>query len=379
MREEVRDVSEPVAVGAGEVRPIVDRVHLVDPDTVESIGRRFDRVQDTGRLTVGERDDQLGSRPDVVQDVGGFVGRLHTSDATGARDPVVRSLLVTDTERVPAASVPVRPAATVMLVRDGAEGIEVFMLRRTLSAAFARGQYVFPGGKVDDADHGEALEPVCDGHDDASASARLGVASGGLAWLVAAIRECFEEAGVLLARHRDREEIIAFDDMAVAERFNRARHAIHAGERSLSDLCSDEGVLLLADRMHLVDHWVTPVGERRRFDTRFFLAAAPGSQEPLHDDKETIASLWVRPADALAMWRAGDLQMFPPTVASIEFLLPHSTVDAAMAAAEAVGVPPVVLPRIVLDDAGRVVGIRRPGDPDFDTTPLPEFVVEFPR
>ena len=134
-----------------------------------------------------------------------------------------------------------------------------------------------------------------------------------------------------------------------------------------------------ADRIHLVDHWVTPLGERRRFDTRFFVAAAPDDQEPLHDDKETIASRWVRPAEALDLWRAGELQMFPPTVASLEFLVPHVDVAAAMTSAAAVGIPPVITPRIVVDGAGRVVGIRRPGDRDYDTTPEPEFVIGVPR
>jgi 8-oxo-dGTP pyrophosphatase MutT (NUDIX family) len=274
--------------------------------------------------------------------------------------------------------VPVLPAATVMLVRDGTEGLEVFMMQRTLSAAFARGQYVFPGGKVDDADHGEAFEPICDGLDDDAASAGMGMAAGGLAWLVAAIRECFEEAGVLLARRRGEDHVIRFTGGELTERFNVARHAIHEGERSLVDLCVEEDLVLLTDRIHLVDHWVTPVGERRRFDTRFFVAAAPEEQVPLHDDKETIASLWVRPADALDMWRAGELQMFPPTVASLELLVPHANVETAVAAAAAVGVPPVVTPRIVLD-GDRVVGIRRPGDPDYDATPVPEFVIGIPR
>lgn len=266
-----------------------------------------------------------------------------------------------------------------MLVRDGDDGLEVFMLQRTLSAAFARGQYVFPGGKVDDADHGEAFEPICDGLDDATASARMGLPSGGLAWLVAAIRECFEEAGVLLARRTGSADVVGFDDSIVADRFNAARHAIHDGERSLAELCSTEDLQLLTDRIHLVDHWVTPVGERRRFDTRFFVAAAPESQEPLHDDKETIASLWVRPADAIDMWRGGELQMFPPTVASLEFLLPHADVASATAAAAGVGVPPTVTPRIVLDDDGRVVGIRRNGEPGYDDTPVPEYVIGHPR
>lgn len=266
-----------------------------------------------------------------------------------------------------------------MLLRDAAAGMEVFMLQRTLSAAFARGQYVFPGGKVDDADHGESFEPICDGLDDATASERLGLGAGGLAWLVATIRECFEEAGVLLARRTGSDDVIAFDDPEVAATFSRARHQIHDGERSLAELCATEDLQLLTDRIHLVDHWVTPVGERRRFDTRFFVAAAPAAQQPLHDDKETIASRWVRPADALELWRGGELQMFPPTVASLRFLIPHETVASAVAAASAVGVPPVVLPRIVVDAEGRVTGVIRNGEPGYDATPIPEFVIASPR
>ncbi len=248
------------------------------------------------------------------------------------------------------------------------------MLQRTMSAAFARGQYVFPGGKVDDADHGEAFEPICDGLDDATASKRMGIDHGGLAWLVAAIRECFEEAGVLLARPIDSIDIVRFDGDEVEARFNAARHQIHDGSLSLVDLCATERLLLLTDRIHLVDHWITPLGERRRFDTRFFVALAPEAQEPLHDDGETIASLWVRPADAIQMWKHGELQMFPPTLVSLAFLKQHATAAAALKAAAGVGVPPVILPRIVFVD-GKFVGVVRPGDPDYDSTPEPEFVV----
>ena len=261
-----------------------------------------------------------------------------------------------------------------MLVRDGSDGLEVFMLQRTMSAAFAKGQFVFPGGKVDDADHGDAFEPICDGLDDAVASARMGMDHGGLAWLVAAIRECFEEAGVLLARRSTVTTSFASKVPTSKPGWNAARHEIHDGSRSLAELCADEGLLLLVDRIHLVDHWITPVGERRRFDTRFFVALAPDAQEPLHDDGETIASLWVRPADAIRMWQAGELQMFPPTVASLEFLQGYASAASAVEAAASVGVPPVVLPRIVFD-GDRIVGIRRPGDPDYEITPEPEFVL----
>jgi 8-oxo-dGTP pyrophosphatase MutT (NUDIX family) len=282
---------------------------------------------------------------------------------------------VSDTDLVPAASVPVRPAATVMLLRDGDDGVEVFMLQRTLSAAFARGQYVFPGGKVDGDDHADEFEPFCDGLDDGAASARMGLDHGGLAWLVAAIRECFEEAGVLLARPSDGADIVRFDDPEVEGRFNSARHEVHDGTRSLVEVCEAEGLVLLTDRIHLVDHWITPVGERRRFDTRFFVAAAPEAQEPLHDDKETIASLWVRPVDALAMWKAGELQMFPPTVASLRFLEPFDSAAAAVEASEAVGVPQPILPRILLDGEGRIVGVRMPHEEGYADTPLPEHVI----
>jgi hypothetical protein len=108
------------------------------------------------------------------------------------------------------------------------------------------------------------------------------------------------------------------------------------------------------------------MGESRRFDTRFFLARAPQAQEPLHDDTETIESLWVRPADALARYRAGDLAMIPPTIANLEFLLPFERADDALAAAAALPPPPAILPKLRLGPDGRFVGISVPGDEDYE-------------
>lgn len=253
-----------------------------------------------------------------------------------------------------------------MLVRDGVGGLEVFMLRRTLSAAFAGGMYVFPGGRVDDADHAEELEAICDGLDDSAASALLGLEHGGLAYWVAAVRECFEEAGVLLARRADGASPLQFDEPDVARRFASARHAVHGGQRSLSAVCDEESLVLLTDDIHYVSHWITPIGEVRRFDTRFFLARAPQAQEPLHDDAETIESIWVRPADALDRHRAGELAMIPPTIANLEFLRPHATADAALDAARRVVAPPAILPRLRIGADGAITGIALPGDPDYD-------------
>ncbi len=276
-------------------------------------------------------------------------------------------------ERVRAADIPLRPAATVMLVRDGDDGPEVFMLRRTLSAAFAGGQYVFPGGKVDGTDHADELEAICDGLDDAEASARLGLESGGLAWIVAAIRESFEEAGVLLARRAHESEMIRFEGDIVGP-MSEAREAIYNGTESLSQLCARHDLRLVTDAIGFVSHWITPVGEGRRFDTRFLLARAPEVQEPLHDGGETIDSLWVRPQDALKRWEAGELQMFPPTVANLEWLSQFGSADEALAGGEAMGIPQTILPRMKTDADGNVIGIAVPGDDDYDSVPLPEFV-----
>jgi len=266
-----------------------------------------------------------------------------------------------------------------MLLRDADDGLEVFMLQRTLSASFARGMFVFPGGRVDDTDDAEAFESVCDDVGDAAASARLGVERGGLAWMVAAIRECFEEAGVLLARPCDSPHVVRFDTEEVIERFNAARHAVHEGEMSLVDLCRAEGLSLLTDQMHFVDHWVTPVGERRRFDTRFFMAKAPDAQTPLHDDIETIASLWVRPVEALRMWNARELNMFPPTAVSMKRLATFATAAEALAEAAAQLRPEQRLPRLVLGPNEEFIDVILPNQDGYETTPIPEFVIPNPR
>ena len=277
-----------------------------------------------------------------------------------------RALASEPGESFDAASVPLRPAATVMLVRDHAvNGLEVFMLQRTMKAAFAKGMYVFPGGRVDDVDDASELEAICDRFTDAHASGLLGVPRGGLAYWIAAIRECFEEAGVLLARRADEQDALRFDDPTVESRFVELRRAVNDGELGFIDMCMKENLRLTTDTMHYVSHWITPIGEVRRFDTRFFIAPAPPAQAPLHDDRETIDSLWVSPREALDRCERGELAMIPPTISNLEFLLPHWTTAEALAAAQRVGTPVTVLPKLRTDAEGRVVGIVLPGDPDY--------------
>ncbi len=271
------------------------------------------------------------------------------------------SVLVVPTE------VALRPAATVMLIRDLVTGsFDVFMLQRTHSAVFAKGMYVFPGGRVDDVDSAQELEDLCDGMTDAEASALLQLPSGGLSYWVAAIRECFEEAGVLLARHIESGDVVRFDDADVAARYAIARQQIYDGTLTLVELCRRENIRLITDSIHYVSHWITPVGETRRFDTRFFVACAPLAQEPLHDDGETIASLWIEPNEALARNKRNELAMIPPTISNLEFLAPHRSTSEVIMAATQIGVPTTMLPKLLTNSDGKVIGILLPGQPGYE-------------
>lgn len=259
--------------------------------------------------------------------------------------------------------IPLRDAATVMLVRDGAQGVEVFMLRRNLNSDFVGGAYVFPGGAVDDHDRHENLDPVCRGRSDAEASLQLGIERGGLAYWVAAIRESFEEAGVLLA-YDQADHVIRLDEPGTKERFVEHRRAVDTGERRLVDICEDEHLQLAVDHMYYFSHWITPEGAPRRYDTRFFVARAPEAQEPLHDDHEVIANLWIRPSVALERHRAGQFDLIFPTMRSLQALERFATAADVLAAAEAIQSVPTILPRLVEDSGGYRIVL--PGDAGYD-------------
>ena len=259
-----------------------------------------------------------------------------------------------------------RDAATVMLVRDDERdgGLEVFMLRRNLDADFVGGAYVFPGGAVDDADRHADLERICEGRTDAEASKLLDLDPpvGGLAYWVAAIRESFEEAGVLLAYDRD-GAMVDLRDADDESRFSVHRAAVDKGERRLVDVCEEEGLRLAVDGMHYFSHWITPVGSPRRYDTRFFVARAPEAQSPLHDDRETIANTWIAPAEALARHERGEFDLILPTIRNLQALARFPTAGAVLAAAAEIDEVPAILPRIVDDAYGTRIVL--PGDPEY--------------
>lgn len=259
-----------------------------------------------------------------------------------------------------------RPASTVMIVRDGPDGespLEVLMLRRTLRADFVGGAHVFPGGAVDPADASAEVADVCRGLDDAAASATLGVGSGGLAYWVAAVRECFEEAALLYARTAQ-GTLVGDADRALAARLEAHRAALNAHGTTLAAVCEAEGLTLALDHLSYFAHWITPEGSPRRYDTRFFVAAAPPGQVPAHDAGETIADVWVRPADALEHHRAGRMDLILPTIRNLQAIGRFSTTAELLAAARTLTEVPAMLPRLVADGGG--VRLLLPGDPGYD-------------
>lgn len=222
-----------------------------------------------------------------------------------------------------------RPASTLALLRESADGFEVLMLQRSHQAAFLPGYYVFPGGAVDTIDTHPDLIPWLTGHSEASACQMLGIDTDGLGYLVAAIRECFEEAGLLLAQDPDGATIGA-NHPALDE----DRHAIMHGDRPMADLCRTHNLTLPLDRLHYIDHWVTPPGAPRRFDTRFFLAEAPEDQAAAHDGRETIDHCWLNPQQALDEHREGKRQFGAPTLTVLRRLARFDRLDDALADAQ---------------------------------------------
>jgi 8-oxo-dGTP pyrophosphatase MutT (NUDIX family) len=219
-----------------------------------------------------------------------------------------------------------RLAASLLLVRDGARGPEVFMMKRPGGVDFPD-LHVFPGGKVE---AGDFVPDLIDGVDEAAANGQLGVAAGGVRYWVAAIRECFEECGVLLATRAG--SLVRWRDAAEAGRFDTYRQSLIDGAITFETLCRAEGLRLAGDRVAYFSHWTTPPQAPRRFDTRFFIAAMPMDQETLAHHWEMAGEEWVRPADALAAHADGAWQMISPTLVTLRSIAPYADVAAMLAA-----------------------------------------------
>jgi 8-oxo-dGTP pyrophosphatase MutT (NUDIX family) len=247
-------------------------------------------------------------------------------------------------------------AATLIVLRDGARGLEVLMLRRAEKPNDQNsGASVFPGGVLDANDRN--LHAHCFGLDDARASARLAVASGGLDFYAAAVRECFEESGLLFACDIEGRPA-ALDAMDPADQ-DALREAATQSTDALLAACEHRGWKLAVDRLAYFGHWLTPPGMPRRFDTRFFVALAPAMQSVKPDGSETVDHQWLRPAEALDPAR--ELKLMNVTRRILEQLSTFEAANACMAYARALGHVPLNMPRIAHGPEGRrAINIEEP-------------------
>ncbi len=228
----------------------------------------------------------------------------------------------------------VHPAATVIVLRDAGLAPEVFMVRRHEGTAFLGGAHVFPGGRVDASDRETAHERWCDGI--AGAAARFAdlPSVDAVAYHVAAARELFEEAGVLLARDAA-GEFVSLAGASARARIAQDRRDVHGRGLTLADIVEREGLRLALDALVPFAHWVTPPIDVRRFDTRFFVAPMPPRQTPAHDETETTESVWMTAAEAIARCERDEIVLPPPTWTTLREIEPFGSVDAVMAWARA--------------------------------------------
>lgn len=270
-----------------------------------------------------------------------------------------------------------RDASTVILIRES-DALEVLLVRRHSKSAFMGGAYVFPGGKLDEADRSERVLA----HVSAKERARFrtavdetpGVAlseADAVGLAVAAARELFEEAGVLLAR-RD-GEIVAVDDSDRTVWIDWQRR-VHEGGASFIDMIDEEGLELALDALTYWAHWVTPSAERRRFDARFFLARMPEGQTPLLDQKEAVELRWLTPTAALSAHREGEIFLPPPTLRNLEDFGAHTSVSALLEMAENRAVA-AILPKLTLD--GERIAILLPWDPEYEACDGASLPIDF--
>jgi len=247
-------------------------------------------------------------------------------------------------------SVPIRHAATVMIVADRPQ-LQVLMVQRTSRAVFGPSAWVFPGGRVDPSDSVN-LDAVVHGRPDRDASATLQVQSNGRAWWVAGLRETLEEAGLLLSAGATPIEVV-----------EQIRDAVHADAGVFVDSLVAHGVSIDLAPIHEVARFITPVGPPRRFDTRFFVAQAPDGQTAQHDEEEVVEHLWIEPAQAIERFQAGELPLMSVTHRMLACLARYQNV------AELLTVAAECRPqqRVRVNDPDGAYEVVLPGEPGYET------------
>jgi 8-oxo-dGTP pyrophosphatase MutT (NUDIX family) len=262
---------------------------------------------------------------------------------------------------------PVRDASTVLAVREALQpgaGLRIYMVKRNSKMGFLGGRHVFPGGAVDAADSSDAVASLFHGMEPSAASSFLDIEDQARArgFIVAAVRELYEEAGILLAVD-DGDQWVDLNEGDRAQRLRDARPGVAAGARDFGTLLTEEGLRIAAGAMETFAHWITPIIEKKRFDTHFFLAPAPPAQSADHDRTESTAGAWMTAGEVLTGYRSREIELVPPTITTLQWLSAFDTVEAAMAGAKA-EVPVPIFPKICMEE--ELVSILYPGDADYE-------------
>jgi 8-oxo-dGTP pyrophosphatase MutT (NUDIX family) len=253
------------------------------------------------------------------------------------------------------------PAATLVLLRDRpASGVEVLLIQRHEKSRFAGGAYVFPGGKIEADDNPADAARWCDGLDARAAARRLDLADAermAVGYLVGAIRETFEEVGILLA-HDEGGRPVRVD----APRFAEYRRACDADNRAFWEMVKRERLTLATDRLVYFAHWITPEESPYRYDTRFFAAEVPAGQDAVADEREIVDVRWLAAGEAIEAARRGEIALRTPTIMNLELLDGPPSVAAVLASLGGRAVPSI-RPRVL--DAHGERRVLMPGDPGY--------------
>lgn len=247
-----------------------------------------------------------------------------------------------------------RPAATVVLLRDAPGGPEALLLRRHRRSGFAADAWVFPGGTVDEADRDPGLAERIDGPSPAEWAARMALDDPyeALGYVAAALREAFEETGILLAR----PDGVGDGPDAEIEGLEVARRALLNGVVELRQVAVTHGLRFMGDALLYIAHWITPVPEPRRYDTRFFLARVEEGAECVVHQAEMVDAQWLTPGEAVRRFEAGEIKLLPPTVHTLRRLAGFGTFPELWEALLGAPVPPI-LPRMRRHPEGVVIEV----------------------
>ncbi len=229
-------------------------------------------------------------------------------------------------------NVPIQNAATIILLADTTK-LKILMVQRNIKTIFGGGMWVFPGGRVDKSDQSPTLHALSADKTDQCASNILTLPNGGLDYYLAAIRETFEESGILLAINKTTQEQLNFNHKHIANKFITYRTNLNNQAQTFEEIIRKENLMLATKNMHYVARWITPNGPPRRFDARFFVAQAPSSQMAIHDNNEIVNSIWLSPQEILKQHSNGSMQLMEPTLRVVKNLALFDSATAVMSAA----------------------------------------------